>query len=117
LNTEDEESSLRPAQVPVPESVDFIYCMTLTVRRISGKRISVTLAISRERGRYIIHEILDMRKLSAKWIPKCLNADQKRVRVFALPTIWNRFWRNPVGFLNRLLPMDQTLIRIIVYLE
>ena len=31
-------------------------------------------------GWSIIHEDLDMRKLSAKWVPKCLNADQKRQR-------------------------------------
>jgi len=31
-------------------------------------------------GWVIIHEDLDMRKLSAKWVPKCLNADEKRQR-------------------------------------
>jgi hypothetical protein len=33
------------------------------------KKIAETLAIYRERVGYIIHEILDMRKLSAKWVP------------------------------------------------
>jgi hypothetical protein len=49
-------------------------------RRISAKNIGVaeTLVISYKRVGYIIHEILDMRKLSAKWVPKCLNADQER---------------------------------------
>jgi len=35
------------------------------------------MGISRERVRSIILEDLDMRKLSAKWVPKCLKTDQK----------------------------------------
>jgi hypothetical protein len=33
------------------------------------------LTISPERVDYIIPKIFDMRKLSAKWVSKCLNAD------------------------------------------
>ena len=47
-------------------------------RRTSAKSIAEQPGISRERVLFIIHEDLDIRKLSAKWIPKCLNADQKR---------------------------------------
>ena len=46
-------------------------------RRISAKSIAEQLGISRERVGSIIHEDLDMQKLSAKWVPECLNADQK----------------------------------------
>ena len=49
-----------------------------TAGRISAKSIAEQLGISRERVGSIIHEDLDMRKLSAKCVPKCLNADQKR---------------------------------------
>ena len=45
-------------------------------RRISAKSIADQLSISRERVGSTISEDLDMRKLSAKWVPKCLNADQ-----------------------------------------
>ena len=47
---------------------------------ISAKSIAKQLGISRERVGSNIHEDLDMRKLSAKWVPKCLNADQKHQR-------------------------------------
>jgi hypothetical protein len=40
--------------------------MILDDRRLSSKKIAKILAISRERVDYIIHVILDMRKLSAK---------------------------------------------------
>ena len=46
--------------------------------RILAKSIAEQLGISRERLGSMNHEDLDMRKLSAKWVPKCLNADQKR---------------------------------------
>ena len=46
----------------------------------SAKSTAEQLGISRERVGSIIHEDLDMRKLSTKWVPKCLNADQKRQR-------------------------------------
>jgi len=62
------------------EIIDQIHELILEDRRISAKLIAVQLGISREGVGTIIHEDLDMRKLSAKWVPKCLNTDQKRQR-------------------------------------
>ena len=63
-----------------PEIIDQIHELILEKRRISAKSIAVQLGISREWVESIIHEDLDMRKLSAKWVPKCLNAEQERRR-------------------------------------
>jgi hypothetical protein len=112
LNPEDEECSGRPTRVTFPENVSAIHSMILDDGRISAKKIAETLAISRERVGYIIHEILDMRKLSDKWVPKCLNADQKRVPVLASQAILDRFRWDPVGFFNHLVTMDEIWIRI-----
>ena len=49
----------RPKTVTTPEFIDKIHELILEDRRISAESIAV-------------------RKLPAKWIPKCLNADQKR---------------------------------------
>jgi hypothetical protein len=49
-----------------------------------------------------------MRKLSAKWVPRCLNVDQKRDQVFATWAILDQFQQDPVGVLNRLITMDET---------
>jgi hypothetical protein len=49
-----------------------------------------------------------MRKLSAKLVPKCLNADQKCGRVLASLDILDQFWQDPIGFLSRLISMDET---------
>ena len=61
-----------------PEIIDQIHKIILGDRQISAKPIAEQLGISRERDGSIIHEYMEMRKLSAKWVPKCLNADQKR---------------------------------------
>jgi len=70
----------RSKTVSTPEIIDQIHELILEDRRISAKSIAGQLGISRERDGSIIHEDLDMRKLSAKWVPKCLNANQKRQR-------------------------------------
>jgi len=70
----------RPKIVTTPDIIDQIYELILEDRRISAKSIAEKLGISRERI-----EDLDMKKLSAKWVPKCLNNDQKRQ---ILPVIW-----------------------------
>jgi len=70
----------RPKTVTTPEIIDQIHELVLEDRRISDKSIAEQLGVSRERVGSIIHEDLDMRKLSAKWVSKCLNADQNRQR-------------------------------------
>jgi len=70
----------RPKTVTTPEIIHQIHKLILEDRRILVKSIAEQLGISRERVGSIIHEDLDMTKLSAKWVPKCFNADQKRQR-------------------------------------
>jgi hypothetical protein len=49
-----------------------------------------------------------MRKLSAKWVPKCLNAEQNRQLCQSYEQIWIFFRRDPNDFLSRLLTMGET---------
>jgi len=70
----------RTKTVTTPEIIDKIHELILEDGRILTKSIAEKLGISREWGGSIIHGDLGMRKLSAKWVPKCLNADQKRQR-------------------------------------
>jgi len=66
----------RPKTVITPEIIDQIHELILKDRQISAKSIAEQLGISREQVGSIIHEDVDMRKLSTKWVQKCLNADQ-----------------------------------------
>ena len=67
----------RPQTVTTPEIIDQIHEQILEDHRISAKSMAEQLGISRERVGSIIHEYMDIRKLSAKRVPKCLNANQK----------------------------------------
>ena len=91
-----------------PEIINQIHELILEDRRISVKSIAEQLYISRERVWSITHENLDMRKLSAKWVPKCLNADQKRQRCQSSEQLLEFFRRDPDDFLSRLVTMDIT---------
>jgi len=81
----------RPKTVIIPEIINQIHELILEDRRILAKSIAEQLSISRGRVGSIIHEDLDMRKLSAKWVPKCINADQKFNGPSRLSNFWNFF--------------------------
>jgi len=68
----------RPKTVNTLQIIHQFHELILEDRRTSAKSIAEQLAISHERVGSIIHEDLDMRKFSAKWITECLNADRKR---------------------------------------
>jgi len=70
----------RPKTVTTPEIIDHIQELILEDRHFSAKSLAEQLGISRERVGSIIHEDLDIWKLSAKWAPKCLNTDEKHQR-------------------------------------
>jgi len=95
--------------VTTPESVDQIHELISEDRRISDKSIAEQLGISRERVGSIIHEELDMRKLSAKWVPKCRNQDQNVNGASRLSKFWNFFGGiQMISCRARLVTMDET---------
>ena len=100
FSTCDAPRAGRPKTVTAPEIIDQIHEIILEDRRISAKSIAEQPAISHERVRSIIHEELDMRKQSAKWVPKCLNADQKRQRCQSSEQLLESFRRDPNDFLS-----------------
>ena len=81
----------RSKTVTTPEIIDQIHELIFEDRRISAKSIAEQLGISRERVGSIIHEDLDMRKLSSKRVPKYLNADQNVNGVSILSNFCNFF--------------------------
>ena len=96
----------RPKAVTTPEIIDQIHELILEDRRISAKSLAEQLGTSPERVGSIIHEDLDMQKLSTKWVPKCLKADQKHRRCLSSEQILEFFWHDINDFLSRLVTMD-----------
>ena len=98
----------RPKTVTTPEIIKEIHELILEDHRISAKSIAEQLGISHERVGSIIHEDLDMQRLSAKWVLKCLNADQKRQWCQSSEQLLEFFGHDPNDFLSRWVTMDET---------
>jgi len=92
--------------VTTPEIIDQSHELILEDHRISAKSIAEQLGISREQVGSILNEDLDMQKLPAKWVPKCLSADQKRQR--SSQQLLEFFRCDPNDFLSQLVTMDET---------
>jgi len=101
----------RPKTVTTLEIIDQIHELILKDRWILAKSIAEQLGISCERVGSIIHEDLDMWKLSAKWVPKYLNTDQKCQWCQSyeqLLELLEFFQRDPNDFQSWLVTMDET---------
>jgi len=86
--------------VTTPEIIGEIHELILEDGRISAKSIAEQLGISRERLGSIIHEDLDMRKLSAKWGQNAWTATKKSQRCRSCEQICIFFRRHPDDFLS-----------------
>jgi len=98
----------QPKTVTTLEIIDQIHELILEDCQILAKSIAEQLGISCEQVGSIIHEDLDMQKLSAKWVPKCLNADQKRQWCQLSEQLLEFFRHDPNDFLSQLVTMDET---------
>ena len=87
----DEPRPRQAKTMTTPDIIDQIHEIISEDCRISAKSTAEQLGISHEQVGSIIHEDLDMWKLSVKWVPKCLKADQKRQWCQSSEQIWNFF--------------------------
>jgi transposase len=97
----------RPKTVTTTEISDQIHKLILEDHRISAKSISEKMRISQEKVGSIIHESLDMRKFSRKWIPKCLPVDKKRQWHKLFEELFKFFRYDPNNFLSKLVTMEE----------
>ncbi|XP_037931663.1 histone-lysine N-methyltransferase SETMAR-like [Teleopsis dalmanni] len=109
-STSDAERSGRLKEVITPEIVDKIYEMILDDRRMKVRELAHAAGISTEWVHHILHEYLDMKKLSARWVPRLLILDHKRNRVITSKKCLAMFSRNPNEFLRRFVIVDETWI-------
>ena len=100
----------RPKKIIIPEIIDQLHEVILEDRCISAKSIVEQLGISHERVGSINHYDLNMRKLSAKWVQKCLNADKKCQLCQSSEQILEFFQRDPNDFVSRVVTTDETCL-------
>jgi hypothetical protein len=106
----DAEHSGCPVEATTPEIVDKIHDMVMDDRRVKVLEIASAVGISSERVHNILHQHLNMRKLSARWVLRLLTVDQKRNQVRCSKDNLQLFQRNPQDFGHRFITVDKTWI-------
>ena len=106
----DDERSGRPKTATADENIAKVHQIVLDDRRIKVREIAEVMKMSKERVCHILHEHLGMTKLSARWVPRLLTLDQKRVRMNISNALLAQFRRNKSEFWRRLITVDETWI-------
>lgn len=107
---QDEHRSGRPKSVTTTEMVSKIHDMVLKDRRLKLAEIANVVGISKERVFNIVTQELGMKKLSARWVPRLLTLDQKRVRMQISQECLDRFMKNTTDFVRRFVTTDETWV-------
>ncbi|XP_048253205.1 histone-lysine N-methyltransferase SETMAR-like [Haliotis rufescens] len=77
VNLEDEPRPGRPVEVTNDQTSEAVRQLVVKNRRMKVPEMAKALDISEGSVHTILHDRLGMRKLSARWVPKCLSDDQK----------------------------------------
>ena len=95
--------------VTTEDMVKKFHDIVLADRRVKIGEIADIVDISIERIQNILHVNLDMRKLSARWMPRVLTVEQKRNRMTTSEHL-DMFKRNLKEFLRHFVTVDETWI-------
>ncbi|GBP77052.1 Histone-lysine N-methyltransferase SETMAR [Eumeta japonica] len=108
---EDDSRPGRPVTVVTEENVRKIEKLVLADRRIKLWQIAEELQISKERVGEIIHEHTNMRKISARWIPKMLTPFDKQRRLQTSKDFLELVGDNIDEICDRIVTVDETWVR------
>ena len=109
-STEDDHRSGRPCEVTSQEIVDSVLDTVMQDRRTTIRQIAQTCGISKSTVERILHEKLNLNKVSARWVPRMLTADQKRRRVQVSQELLVEYRANPESFIRHRVTQDETWV-------
>lgn len=110
-STADLPRSGRPVSALLPESVTAVEEKMTVDRRWTCEELSSELGISEKSIHRILTDELKMSKICARWVPHCLNQEQKDCRVRIARQHRYRFRRQRDNFLQRIITLDETWAR------
>ena len=106
--------SPRPGQVHrvvTPEAIAAVEAIVTANRRVTVHEIAAHLDMSHGSVHHIVvHDVLQFRKMSARWVPRQLTAELKERRVDACQELLKRFEAEGDGFLGRIVTGDETWV-------
>lgn len=108
---EDDPRPGRPVSCTTDQNVKKVEDLILRDRRIKLWQIATEMGISKERVGNIVHDVLGMSKVSARWVPKMLSAFDKQRRVQTSSEFLEMCKGNEEKIINRVVTGDETWIR------
>lgn len=109
-STEDEHREGRPSTSLTEENVKKVEEVVLEDRRVTIRHVAEVTGLSYGSIQRILANELHMRKVSARWVPKMLNDEQKKKRVDMSRANLEKFQADKDNFLSRFVTMDETWI-------
>lgn len=109
-STEDEHREGRPSTSSTEDNVKKVEDVVLADRRVTIRHVAEVTGISYGSVQRILVNELHMKKVSARWVPKMLNDEQKKKRVDISKANLEKFQADQEFFLSRFVTMDETWI-------
>jgi [histone H3]-lysine36 N-dimethyltransferase SETMAR len=97
----------RPVTASTDENVETIRDILLDDRRTTLRHISAVVGISLERADHIVTNVLQMRRVCARWVPRALTDDHKRQRRRCCENWLSRLQDEGEVFLNKIVTGDE----------
>ena len=108
-NVEDEPRPGRPSTSTTDETVEAVKEIVLKNRRITIREVAEDVGISVGSCHDILSDVLGIRRVSAKFVPKLLNFDQKKRRMTIAQEMLNAVNEDP-DFLKRAITGDESWV-------
>ncbi|XP_011068812.1 PREDICTED: histone-lysine N-methyltransferase SETMAR-like [Acromyrmex echinatior] len=109
-STEDASRSRRPKEATNAEIAKQVHRIVLSDRKVKLRELTEAVGISKERAGYILHDVLEMKKLLAQWVPRLLTIDQKQQRVDDSTAGLALLQHNRADFFRRFVTMNETWV-------
>ena len=97
-------------RVVTPGDIAGVETIVKENRRVTVNEIAAHLDMSHGSAHYIVHDVRQFHKMSARWLPRQLTAELKERRVDACQEHLKRFEAEGDGFLGRIVTEDETWV-------
>lgn len=107
---DDDPRSGRPVEVTGDDMVEKVEDLIMENNRLTKKQLAGILNISTDSVLRILHEKLDMNRVSCRWVPRMLTVENKRQRRAAAIEFLDMCKADPDKFFRRIVTCDETWI-------
>jgi [histone H3]-lysine36 N-dimethyltransferase SETMAR len=107
---ENQHAGGPPVTVTTDKNIEKVHDVVLHDRRIRIRQIVEDTGLSYHAVHNILTKELDMKKVSARWVPRMLTDHQKRNRTVICERLLKLFQGDKMNFLDRYVTMDESWV-------